>query len=33
MMLVGTLPQADCIRDDPRFEEILLKINWPGLKE
>jgi class 3 adenylate cyclase/TolB-like protein/Tfp pilus assembly protein PilF len=28
---IGVFPQIDCVRADPRFEELLRKINWPGL--
>lgn len=33
MMWIGTWPPLDCVRDDPRFDEILRKINWPGLED
>jgi tetratricopeptide (TPR) repeat protein len=30
---VGVSPSNDCVRSDPRFQELLRKINWPGLQE
>ncbi len=32
MSLIGVWPQNDCVRDDPRFRELLRAINWPGLE-
>jgi hypothetical protein len=29
---IGFRPHLDCLRSDPRFQEVLRKINWPGLK-
>jgi TolB-like protein/Tfp pilus assembly protein PilF len=30
---IGAWPGYDCVRSDPRYEELLRKINWPGLKD
>jgi tetratricopeptide (TPR) repeat protein len=32
MVMIGTSPAFDCVRSEPRFEELLRKVNWPGLK-
>jgi len=29
---IGAQPMLDCVRSDPRFQELLHKINWPGLE-
>jgi TolB-like protein/class 3 adenylate cyclase len=31
MLMAGTYPTIDCARDDPRFDAVLRRINWPGL--
>jgi hypothetical protein len=33
VFMIGTWPMVDCVRSDPRFQELLRKINWPGLEE
>ena len=33
ILIIGVFPQIDCVRDDPRFRELLRAINWPGLVE
>ena len=32
ILLIGTWPMQDCVRSDPRFQELLRKINWPRLQ-
>jgi predicted Zn-dependent protease len=33
MVQLGTYPLFDCVRSDPRYQDLLRKINWPGLQE
>jgi tetratricopeptide (TPR) repeat protein len=33
LVKIGTCPHLDCARSDPRFQDLLRKINWPGLEE
>jgi tetratricopeptide (TPR) repeat protein len=33
VVIGGPSPAYDCVRSDPRYEELLRKINWPGLQE
>jgi TolB-like protein/Tfp pilus assembly protein PilF len=32
LLQIGIHPMLDCVRSDPRFQEVLRKINWPGLE-
>jgi TolB-like protein/Tfp pilus assembly protein PilF len=33
VLMIGTFPMSDCVRSDPRFQDLLRKINWPGLEK
>jgi len=33
MLQIGKWPTLDCVRSDPRYQEVLRKINWPGLEK
>jgi tetratricopeptide (TPR) repeat protein len=33
VIVIGTAPYFDCVRSDPRFQDLLRKINWPGLEK
>jgi tetratricopeptide (TPR) repeat protein len=33
IVVIGASPWYDCVRSDPRFQDLLRKINWPGLEE
>ena len=33
VVTIGTWPMFDCVRSAPRFQDLLRKINWPGLEE
>jgi len=33
ILQLGTWPSYDCARSDPRYQELLRAINWPGLEE
>jgi TolB-like protein/Tfp pilus assembly protein PilF len=33
ILQIAGWPETDCVRSDPRFQDLLRKINWPGLEE
>ena len=33
IVAIGQTPAYDCLRSYPRYQELLRKINWPGLEE
>jgi tetratricopeptide (TPR) repeat protein len=33
IIAIGQTPSYDCVRSDSRFQDLLRKINWPGLEE
>jgi len=33
VLMIGTFPMFNCVRPDPRFQDLLRKINWPGLEK